>query len=136
MIYITFPLIKDNRLLIKILSEIYTAMLAIVNAVLQYDYIYKRIMLYDDAKTNFKTFRERCAPRFSISQDEVSKIIEIFRLMEEHRNSPMEFTRRDKFVILSDNLATNVITLDKLKDYFLTTKNILQKVGDKIMAKE
>ncbi len=136
MIYITFPLIKDNRLLIKIFSEIYSVILAVVNAVLQYDYAYKRIMLYDDAKTNFKNFKEKCAPRFGISEEEVVKIIEIFKIMEGHRQSPMEFVRRDKFVILSESLQTDVVTIEKLKEYLFTAKNILQKVSNKIKNRE
>lgn len=132
MIYITFPLIKDNRLLIKIFSEIYSVILAIVNAVLQYDYAYKRIMLYNDAKINFKNFKEECAPRFGITEEEIVKIIEIFKIMEGHRQSPMEFVRKDKFVILSETLQTDVVTVEKLKEYLFTAKNILQKVNSKI----
>jgi hypothetical protein len=132
MIYITFPLIKENRLLIKILNEIYTAVLTTINVVLQYDYSYKKIVLHKDAGLNFNTFKEKCAPRFGISQDEIAKIVEIFKLIEEHRQSPMEFVRQDKFVILSDNLSTDVVTVEKLKDYLLTAKNILQKVRNKV----
>lgn len=135
MIYITFPLIKDNRLLIKIFSEIYSVILAIVNAVLQYDYAYKRIMLYNDAKINFKNFKEKCAPRFGITEEEIVKIIEIFKIMEGHRQSPMEFVRKDKFVILSETLQTDVVTVEKLKGYLFTAKNILQKVNGKIKNK-
>lgn len=132
MIYITFPLIKDNRILIKIFNEIYTTLLSLVNTVLQYDYAYKRVMLYNDAKINFRNFREKCAPRFGITQEEVAKIIEIFKVMEKHTQSPMEFVKNDKFVILSDSLQTDVVTIEKLKEYLLTTKNIMQKVSNKI----
>jgi hypothetical protein len=136
LIYITFPLIKDNRLLIKIFSEIYTSVLSVVNAVLQYDYAYKRIMLYSDARTNFKNFREKCAPRFGITSEEVVKMIEIFKIMEEHRQSPMEFVKMDKFVILSDSLQTDVVTIEKLKEYLLVARKILQKVNNKIENRE
>ncbi len=136
MAYITFPLIKDNRLLIKIFSEIYASVLSVVNAVLQYDYAYKRIILYSDARINFKNFREECAPRFGITSEEVVKMIEIFKIMEEHRQSPMEFVKMDKFVILSDSLQTDVITIEKLKEYLLVAKKILQKVTNKIEKRE
>ena len=135
MVYITFPLIKENRLLIKILSGIYCAVLALVNAMLQYDFAYKRVILTENAKENFKIFREKCAPRFGISADEMEKIIEIFRLMGEHQASPMEFVKGNKFVILSDNLKTDALTLGRLKDYLITSKNLLKKVSDKIKTK-
>lgn len=132
MIYITFPLIKDNRILIKIFGEIYAAILGTINAVLQYDYAYKRIMLYNDAAANFKNFREKCAPRFGISQEEMARIIEIFKIMEGHKQSPMEFVKSDKFVILSDTLKTDIVTIEKLKEYLVLAKSMLQKVNDRI----
>jgi hypothetical protein len=135
MTYITFPLVKEKRLLIKILDEIYTAMLNVINAILQYEYAYKRIVLYKDAKINFRTFREKCAPRFNINQDEIAKIMEIFRVIEKHKQSPMEFIRKDKLVILSDNLHTDTITLDKLKEYLIVAKNTLKKAENMIKSK-
>lgn len=132
MIYITFPLIKEKRLLIKILDEIHLAVLNVVNAILQHEYAYKRIALYKDARANFSTFREKCAQRFDISQDEILSIIEIFKVIEKHRKSPMEFVRKDKLVILSDNLHADTLTVDKLKEYITSAKSILNKAEKRI----
>lgn len=135
MIYITFPLIREKRLLVKILDEIYLVVLNVVNAILQYEYAYKRITLYRDARTNFSTFREKCASRFNINQEEVAKIVEIFKIVEKHKQSPMEFVRKDKLIILSDNLHTDTITVDKLKEYIITAKSVLRKAEQKIKNK-
>ncbi|MFH0831304.1 MAG: hypothetical protein V1886_00340 [archaeon] len=135
MVYITFPLIRENRLLIKILSEIYSAMLSLVNLMLQYEASYKRIAMTENAQENFRLFREKCSPRFGISPSELEVIIDVFKLMEEHKASPMEFTRQDKLVIMSDNLKTETVTLDRLKGYLLASKNILQKVTTRVCAK-
>jgi len=61
MVYITFPLIKDKRLLLKILLETKIAISNCINSILQHEYIYKRIVLYKNAKTNFRTFNEKCS---------------------------------------------------------------------------
>ena len=45
MLYMTYPLIREKRLLLKILNETYLVVLGIVNAILQYEYFYKRINL-------------------------------------------------------------------------------------------
>ncbi len=128
MTYITFPLIKDKRLLIKILSEIYSSVTSTINAVIQYEYFYKRIVLHSDAAMNFRTFRERCAPRFGISQNDISKIIELFSIIEKHRQSPLEFVRKDKFVIMSNNAHMDIVTVEKLKEFLITAKDMLKKV--------
>ncbi len=135
MAYITFPLLKDKRLLIKILSEIYLAMLNIVNAVLQYEYYYKRIILYKDARMNFNTFVERCSSRYSISQEDVKRILDIFTIIEKHKQSPMEFVRREKLVIMSDDMQTESISIERLKEYLILSKELLRKVSEVINRK-
>jgi len=127
MIYVTFPLIKEKRLLVKILDEIYESIKNILNAILLQENFAGRITLNKDTKTNFIIFGEKCAPRYNISQEELSEIIEISRLIEQHKKSPLEFVRKDKFVIMSENLHTETITLDKLKDWLFIAKDIFRK---------
>ncbi|MBI5148140.1 hypothetical protein HZA33_00490 [Candidatus Pacearchaeota archaeon] len=126
MTYVTFPLIKDKKLLIKILDELNSSLLNSINALLHHEYAYKRAVLYKDPKLNFKTFIN-CSQRYGINSSEIEKIGEIFTLIEKHKQSPMEFVKNDKFVILSDNLNTDTITLDKLKEYLFLTRNIFKK---------
>ena len=38
MVYITFPLIKENKLIIKILAEINNALKILITSILQYEY--------------------------------------------------------------------------------------------------
>ena len=134
--YITFPLIKEKRLLLKILDEIHLSLLNLINAILQYEYVYKRIQLYHDTKSNFRTFIEKCAPRYEISKEQISKILDIFTLAERHKKSPMEFIKNNKVVIMSDNLKTNYVDVDKIKEYLLLTKEILKKTKEKIINKK
>jgi len=127
MLYMTYPLIKEKRLLLKILNETYMAVLSIINAILQYEYIYKRIQLYKDAKVNFQTFTNKVAPKYNIAPEQIEKIKEIFNLTEKHKNSPFEFVRNDKVVIMTNALKTDTVTVDKMKSFILITKDILRK---------
>ena len=136
MLYMTYPLIKEKRLLLKILNETYLAVLNVVNAILQYEYLYKRITLYKDAKTNFTIFKQRCAPRYGITEEEVANITELFNLTEKHKKSPFEFVRNDKIIIMTNALKTDTVTVDKMKDFILTSKNILRKAETKIRKKK
>lgn len=62
--YVTYPLVKDKRLLLKILIEIKNSLSKCINAVLQYEHLYKRIKLYGNPKINLETFAQKCSPRF------------------------------------------------------------------------
>ena len=127
MIYVTFPLIKDKKLLLKILLETKNAVANCINSILQYEYLYKKIKLYKDQKTNFRTFEQQCAPKYKITKQEIKLIIKLFDVAEKHKQSQFEFVRNGKVVILSENLEPKTITIEKTKEFLSLAKNILTK---------
>ncbi len=126
--YMTFPLVKENKLLLKILDEIYESIYNTINAILQYEYLHKKIELYNDAKENFRTFKE-LAEKYKINPEQLEKIIEILSLREKHKKSPFEFIRKEKIVIMSDNLKTETLTLEKIKSFLVETKDFIRKIN-------
>jgi hypothetical protein len=132
MIYVTFPLIKDKRLLLKILSETNIIILHIINAILQYEYLYKRIELTKDARTNLRIFIDNCVPYYKITDSELKLILQVLDLTEKHKKSPFEFIKEEKVVILSESLRPEIITLEKSKEFLLMTKSLLKKTRENI----
>ena len=130
MIYVTFPLIKDKRLLLKILQEIKNAVMDCISSILQYEYLYKRIILYKNPKSNFKIFIEMCTPRYQITKEEINLILELFDFIEKHRESPFEFIKDDKVIILSNDLNPKTLTIEKTKEFLMLVKNILRKTRE------
>ncbi|MCK5624416.1 hypothetical protein KAI04_01075 [Candidatus Pacearchaeota archaeon] len=127
LLHVTYPLVKDKRLLLKILVEIKKGIASCINAVLQYEYLYGRVRLSTNPKLNFKKFLEKCCPRYNIPETNVKKIIKLFDIVEKHKSSPMEFVKEDKIVILSENMSSEIITLEKVKEFIDSSKIILQK---------
>jgi len=130
MIYVTFPLIKDKRLLLKILQEIKNAVMDCISSILQYEYLYKRIILYKNPKSNFKIFIEKCTPRYQITKEEINLILELFDFIEKHRESPFEFIKDNKVIILSNDLNPKTLTIEKTKEFLMLVKNILRKTRE------
>lgn len=131
-VYVTFPLIKDKRLLLKVLQEMKSAIIICINSILQYEYLYKRIRIYKDAKENFQTFKDKCAPRYKIASEEISVILELFDFAESHKASPFEFVKDEKIVILSNGMIPRTLTLEKIKEFLIASKSILQKTAENI----
>ena len=131
MTYITFPLVKEKRLFLKILSELSISILNTINSVLQYEYYKKRIQIYKDARDNFNTFKE-LSLRYGIGPEQLRKLIEIIDLSEKHKKSPFEFVRNDKIIIMSEGMQTETLSLEKIKALLLETKDFLRKVNIKI----
>ena len=131
LVYVTYPIVKENKLLLKVLEELSKAIISAINSVLQYEYIYKRILIYSNAKDNFETFK-RIALRYNISQEQLKNIIEILSLAEKHKKSPFEFAKNDKIVIMLENMKTDTLDLDKIKRFLLEAKDIIRKIFLKI----
>ena len=131
-VYITFPLIKDKRLLLKVIQETKEALTRCITAILQYEYMYKRINLYKDSGENLRTFKEKCAPRYRITTEEIRKIERLFDLAEKHKQSQFEFMRKDKLVVLSENMKPTTITLETVKEFLSLAKEIVKKSRQEI----
>ncbi|MFH1359125.1 MAG: hypothetical protein ABIH37_04505 [archaeon] len=131
MTYVTFPLVNEHRLLLKIFDEIYLSIVFCVNTILNYEYLYKRIKLYSDYDSNLDTFI-KVAKNYSLSNEQIKRIKEIINLNKKHKKSAIEFVKRDKVVIMSDNLGTQVLDLVVIKQYLLLAKELLMKVNGKV----
>jgi len=130
MAYVTFPLVNEQRLLLKIFDEIHKSILSSITAILNYECLHKHINIYTDNQENIKTF-QKCAREYNISDRQIKTIMEIIELNIDHKASAMEFVRKDKIVILSDNLRTRTLGIQKIKEYLLLAKELLMKVNQK-----
>ena len=129
-VYVTFPLIKDKRLLLKVIQDMKGVITSCITSILQYEYLYKRVSLHKDSRENFKTFTEKCAVRYNISKVEIGLLLELFEFVEKHKASPFEFVKEGKIVILSENSKPATLTLEKTKEFLNMAKDILKKTKE------
>jgi len=133
LIYMTYPMVQDKKILLTILSEINLSVLNTINAILQYEYLYKRIELTKSGKDNLLIFFTECAPKYNITPTETKKIKDIIHLAEIHKKSPMEFLKEDKIIILSESLQPRSISVENIKEYLLTTKEVFVKTAYRLI---
>lgn len=137
LIYVTYPLIKDIKLLINITENIYQAMLHGMNAILEYDKLFKRISQFpDDFETKVHIFKTSCAKRYNISREYIVMIEDLKRILEHRNKSPMEFIRRDKFVIMNGSFKMKTLNYDKVKEYVNNAKPFIIKVNKILMKND
>ena len=130
MIYVTYPLVRDKKLLLKILAETKIAIVKCINYILQFEYLCKRIRLSKDPKENLRTFKVKCAPRYNISFEEVKLINELFEIIDLHNTSPLEFKKEDKIVIFSETSRPKIIVIENIKEFIGLGKTILKKIKE------
>lgn len=131
MTYVTFPLINEKRLLLKIFDEIYFVIINCVNSILNYEYLFKRIKIYDNNDYNLDTF-VKIGKNYDLSNEQIKEIKNIILINRKHRQSSIEFVKKDKVVILSDNLNTQILDINNIKKYLLLAKELLMKVNLKV----
>ncbi len=134
MTYVTYPLVNERRLLLKIFDEIYKAVINSINTVLNYEYLYKRIVLYQNNGDNLNTFMNKCARWYGLSNQQIKKMKELIELNRRHIQSAMEFVKKDKLVIMNDSLSTQILDIRLIKEYLLLAKEFLMKVNKKVGA--
>jgi len=132
MTYVTYPLINENRLLLKIFDEIYNSIrLGIRIIVGEIDDGIDDGNVDSDIRM-FNIFFNDYAKDYGLSNFQIKSLIEIIELNEKHKNSAMEFSRAERVVILSDNLTTQMLDIRTVKEYLLLAKEFFVIVNRKI----
>jgi len=132
MTFVSYPMLNEKRLLLKILEELADSLISSINAVLQFDHIKNKTRIYGNAQENFQLFK-RISGAYGLSETETKKIEEILSIAEKHKKSSFEFVKNDTIVIMADGFATEAITIDKIRKFFIETRMIFEKFGSKII---
>ncbi len=131
--YVTFPLINDTKLILTILENINLALINIMNSALEYERYYKRIMpLPDNFNSRYTTFEDKLINKYNIVKKEAQLIRQINNIIESHKDSPIEFSRKDKFVICNNTYKMKTITIPEIKEFLTQTRQIIQKITNQI----
>ena len=133
-IHVTFPLLKDKQILIRTLTELKKAAAYCINSILQYEYLYRRVQIYNDPRMNLKTFLNKCSQKYSLSQEEVEKIKDLFSIIEQHNQSSMEFTRNEKLVIITES-ETKSVGIPEIKEFLEINKKMIKNAKSHILRK-
>jgi hypothetical protein len=127
--YMTLPLVKDNKLILSILSNIELSLTQGMDALLEYERDYKRIPpLPQNFHSRYELFRDKLINKYDITTMEVELIVTLKNTIEAHKNSPIEFSRPDKFVICSENYGMKSISVVEIKKYISISKGFLRKI--------
>jgi len=129
MIYMTYSVVKDPRLLLTVLENVFLALSNGISAVLNYENLYKRVDHIPDSFEEKLNAFLAVAERLRIDTRHLSLIKEVKEIIIEHKDSPMEFVRNDRFVICSNNYEMKVISVEQIKNYIGQTKNFLAEVS-------
>jgi len=130
MLTMTYPLVKDTKLLLVVLENIFLAMTNAMGSVLHYERLFKRVPPFtDNFENKFSLFKEKCVTRYNINPEYTKLLREVKDIIVQHRKSPVEFVRKDRFVICSDNYKIKTVSIDQIKEYISRAKSFIQQTN-------
>ncbi|MFH0979106.1 MAG: hypothetical protein V1837_07450 [Candidatus Woesearchaeota archaeon] len=130
MVYVTYGLVKDPRLLLSVLDNVFLAFTNSMSSILHYENLFKRVPPFpDNFEAKFALFRESCLSRYNIHKDYLPLMRELKGLIVAHKKSPVEFARNDRFVICSDDYRMQVISVEQIKCYVAQAKLFIQDIS-------
>ncbi len=130
MIYVTYPLVNDPKLIGSITERLFKALIDAVTAILSYDYLYKRInSVPDDLDKRLELFKKVIEKRYNIDRSIVLLIDDLKKFVDFRGKGHIEFVRRENLVVCSSGYSTKTINFRKIKEYVNQSKNFIIKVN-------
>ena len=121
----TYPVVNDGRLLVAVAENLFLALTNTMGSVLHYERLFKRIPpFHDNFSSKFNLFKEY-AEKENIDVGYLRLIQNMKNIILKHKKSPVEFTRKDQFVICNGSFKLHTISVNELKDYVSKAKSFL-----------
>jgi len=135
MIFVTYNVVNDARILLSSVKNIFNSLMSATESLLHYERLFKRIPIFpQNTQSKLTLLKDNCLKTYDLSQNYLYLINELNELLEEHKKSPIEFSRKDKFVICTPNYSMKTVTPKKIKEYITLTKKYIEDI-EKIVTK-
>ena len=125
MLNVTYPLIQDTKLLLGVTQNIFLTLTQAMSSILHHERLFKLVPPFqDNFESKFHILQQRRS-RYKIDQEYFNIMLELKEVILLHKKSPVEFRRKDRFVICTNNYKVRAITSNQLKDYLKKTREFL-----------
>lgn len=132
----TYPMVKDSRLFLTVVENMFLALSYGMSSILHYEMLFKRVSLFpDDFRSKFELFKDVCR-RYNIDKDYLMLLQETRDIIIQHKKSPVEFSRKDQFVICNGNYRMKPISANMLKGYISKAKSFISEANNIVSKNE
>jgi len=125
MLNVTYPLIQDTKLLLGVTNNLFLALSHALSSILHHERLFKLVPPFpDNFESKFHLLHQKRS-RYKINQEYFDLMLELKEIILLHQNSPVEFRRKDRFIICTKNYKVKAITSNQLKNYLKKTREFL-----------
>jgi hypothetical protein len=128
LVYVTYPLVNETKMLLVVAENLYKASTKAINAILYREKLYKRIIsLPDEWEQRLRIF-EKIAPKYNLPASVQSIPRKLWTIVKEYEKSPMAFSRKDKFIITDEKFTMQTLDVTLLKKYVSKIRTLITTV--------
>jgi hypothetical protein len=127
--YVSLTLLKENRLLIKIILDLHKTAVSLIKAFLDFESEQKKITLSREPQKNLSIFLEKVAPKY-LRKEQIDSLVKILKVAKQHKDSPLEFVKKDKFVIFN-NGNYEILTAENVRAMIHTLNQVISSFPGK-----
>jgi len=130
MLNVTYPLLKEPKLLVSVMENLFLSLTNSMSALLYYERKYKSIPLFaDNFDSKYEIFKTKTADKYHLEAQQLRMMREIKNLLVEHKKSPVEFAKGGKFVICSEDYTIKTVSVEDMKEYISKAKAFIQDIN-------
>jgi len=127
----TYPMVKDPRLLLSSIEHLFLAFSYSMSSLLYYEQLFKRIPPFQDNFTSkFDIFKDKCSVRYNIDIEFTKIIQDIKDIIVSHKKSPMEFSRNDSLIICNGDYKMKTISAQMIHNYVQKAKLFIKNISN------
>ncbi|MFP4523805.1 MAG: hypothetical protein ACLFO2_00620 [Candidatus Woesearchaeota archaeon] len=136
MLTMTYPLVKDPKILLGVLENLFMAVTNSMASVLHYERLHKRVPAFNETfDSKFSTFKSKVVHQHGLDLKWVRFIAELREAVQEHQQSTTEFPRKGKYVMADKDYRLKTLDEALLKDYLKKTKELVHELLQLVTAK-
>lgn len=129
MITMSYPMFKDPKILVSAVKSLSKAANSAISSILEYEKLFKRVPVYHDSlDVKINLFKQKIVPRYGLNKSHERLLKTLVDLSDAHKESAVEFPRKDKFVMCSDTYEMRTITINDLKSLIKDVKVLVDDV--------
>lgn len=125
----TYPLINDPKLLLAVMDNLFLAITNSLSTILYFER-YQRLIppFHENFESKFNLFKFKIISKYNLNKDYLQTIQEVKEIIAGHKKAPIEFSRKDMFVICSDGYQMQTVSINQVKNYVLKINNLIKDI--------
>jgi hypothetical protein len=125
----TYSLVKEPKLLVSVIDNVFQALDLAVTAVLEYEKDLKFISTYEKTfEGKLDMFRRKVITKHGLKTDILDFIVGVKKTLDEHKKSTVEFRKKETYVISDNDYNLTTLKIEDVKKTLTKAKHHIEEL--------